>query len=49
MVNTLLARVLENENLMHLSQVSGGEFGVIHPSGDLLFESIEAAPQRAGR
>ena len=33
---------------MHLRQVSRGEFGVIYPSGDLLFEFIETAPQRAG-
>jgi hypothetical protein len=28
---------------MHLSQVSRSQFGVIHPSGNLLFEFIETA------
>jgi hypothetical protein len=36
-------RLLEGENLMHLSQVSRSQFGVIHPSGNLLFEFIETA------
>jgi hypothetical protein len=40
-------RPLEGENLMHLRQVSGGEFGLFHPRGNLLFEFIETAPQRA--
>jgi hypothetical protein len=38
-----LARLLEGENLMRLSQVSRSQFGVIHPSGNLLFEFIETA------
>jgi hypothetical protein len=29
---------------MYLRQVSGGEFGLFHPRGDLLFEFIETAP-----
>jgi hypothetical protein len=29
---------------MSLRQVSGSQFGVIHPSVDLLFEFIEAVP-----
>ena len=33
---------------MHLREVSGGQFGAIYPSGDLLFELIETASQRAG-
>src|SRR5262245_35404712 len=41
------SRLLEEENLMHLRQVSGGEFGLFHPRGDLFFEFIESAPQRA--
>src|SRR5262249_62120956 len=34
-VNARVARLLEEENLMHLRQVSGGEFGLFHPRGDL--------------
>jgi len=32
---------------MYLRQVSGGQFGVIHPRVDLLLEFIEAVAQRA--
>src|SRR5215471_4849823 len=40
------ARLLEHENLIYLRQVSRGQFGMIHPGADLLFEFIEAASQR---
>src|SRR6516162_2468355 len=39
-------RLLEHENLIHLRQVSGGQFGMIDPGVDLVFESIEGAAQR---
>jgi hypothetical protein len=45
--NACCTRPLEEENLMHSRQVSGGEFGLFHPRGDLLFEFIETAPQGA--
>jgi hypothetical protein len=32
---------------MYLRQVSGGQFGPIHPRVELLFKFIETAPQRA--
>jgi hypothetical protein len=38
-----MSRLLEGENLMRLSQVSRSQFGVIEPSGNLLFEFIETA------
>ena len=41
-----LPRLLEEENLMLLRQVLRGQFSLINPRVDLLFESIETAPQR---
>jgi mRNA interferase HicA len=38
------ARLLEERNLMYLSQVLRSQFGLIDPRVDLLFEFIETAP-----
>src|SRR5215469_9371151 len=40
-----VSRALEGENLICLDQVLRGQFGLIHPRIDLLFEFIEAEPQ----
>jgi hypothetical protein len=39
-------RLLQGENLMSLRQVLRGQFGLLYPRVDLLFESIETMPQR---